>query len=154
MHRLSLVALLSLTWLAAPAAQASDELPADVHGGYVASGLLLGGAVATGVVAVTQWGGLIGVQNSLYQGGHHSLELDGFIDEGNGYMLRGIVFTSIAGVTLVASVINLACTADRHDKWKQEQASRLLPRRRARLTALALAPDPTGGLHAAMELRW
>ena len=153
MTRLPALLTVALLLLALPA-RADEGPPPDVHAGYAVGGILLGTAIGTGAVAVTQWAGLIGVQNDLYGTTHHRLEADGLIDDGNGWMLRGIVFTSIAGVSLVSSIITFATTSDRHDRWKQDQAAALLHRRSPRLLGLAAAPDPRGGLHAALELRW
>jgi hypothetical protein len=154
MKRSLLVPLVSALLLAAAPAQASDDVPDDIHAGYVVGGVLVGTGLATGVVGFTQWAGLSTVQDQIYHGGTARAQLDLLIEEGNDYMLRGIIFSSIAGVGLVSGIITLATTSDRHEKWKRENASLLLHRRSPWLASVALAPDRRGGLSAALEVRW
>lgn len=154
MTRTLLVPLALAAVLVAAPARAADDVPPGIHAGYAVGAILLVTAVGTGAVAVSQWSGLINTQNTMYAGGHFQAELDLLIEDGSGYVLRGIVFTSIAGVALVSGIITLASTSDRHDQWKAAHAGALLHRRRPRLASVSAAPDPRGGLYAGMEVRW
>lgn len=153
MKRTSLLTLMAAVLLAAPAL-ASEDVPDDIHAGYAVGGVLVGTGVVTGVVAFIQWKGLSDVQDGIYSGGTATAELDLLIEDGNGYMLRGIIFSSVAGLTLVSGLVTLASTSDRHAEWRRQQSEALLHRRRPALAGLSLTPNLHGGLQATVAVRW